>query len=382
MASPRLTRPTDRARSTGRSSDRPPRRRGAARRGGRESWPRRISIALGLVLVGGTIVLAGSGALDPGPEADGSPDPSALAATSPSATATALPSSPLPAPSLAGAATAVTREGEWQVTALIPGGVPDRRRSSLLVYRGDEVVAEARLGRGEEQVIGNIPLRRGENRLSVSIRGPAGEGPPSPQLVVTRDDVAPEISIVDPASGAEVNAERVTVSGDTEAGSQLTLSNVTTDRSTSAAVAGDGSFLGEIGLGPGTNELTLRATDAAGNEATAQLTVVRGEGVAEARLTLSQTDFAVRRLPGSISLRVLVTDAEGATVDGAEVVFSLSPPGLPTNTYRTVTTRGEASWLDVSMPRDGATPGDGFATARVTLADGSLLDVVAPFRFR
>jgi hypothetical protein len=147
-------------------------------------------------------------------------------------------------------------------------------------------------------------------------------------------------------------------------------------------VAGDGSFRGEIGLGPGTNELTLRATDAAGNEDTAQLTVTRGEGVAEARLTLSQTDFAVRRLPGSISLRVLVMDAEGATVDGAEVVFSLSPPGLPTSTYRTVTTRGEASWLDVSMPRDGATPGDGFATARVTLADGSLVDVVAPFTFR
>ncbi len=341
-----------------------------------------MGVALGLVLVGGTIVLAGSGALDPGPEADPSLEPSALVATSPSATTTALPSSPLPAPSLAGAATAVTREGQWQVTALIPGGVPDRRRSRLLVYRGDEVVLEARLGRGEEQVIGNIPLRRGENRLSVSIRGPAGEGPASPQLVVTRDDVAPEISIVDPAAGAEVNAERITVSGDTEGGSQLTLSNVTTDRSTPAAVDGDGSFRGEIGLGPGTNELTLRATDAAGNEATAQLTVIRGEGVAEARLTLSQTDFAVRRLPDSISLRVLVMDAQGATVDGAEVVFSLSPPGLPTNTYRTVTTRGQASWLDVSMPRDGATPGNGFATARVTLADGSAVDVVAPFTFR
>lgn len=382
MASPRLTPRTDRARPAGRPSDRPPRRRRAARDSERQSWPRRIGIALGLVLVGGTIALAGSGALDPGLEADPSLEPSALAATSPSATTTALPSSPLPAPSLAGSATAVTREGEWQVKALIPGGVPDRRRSRLLVYRGDEVVAEARLGRGEEQIIGNIPLRRGENRLSVSIRGPAGEGPASPQLVVTRDDVAPEISIVDPAAGAEVNAERITVSGDTEAGSQLTLSNVTTDRSTSAAVAGDGSFRGEIGLGPGTNELTLRATDAAGNEDTAQLTVIRGEGVAEARLTLSETDFAVRRLPGAISLRVLVMDAEGATVDGAEVVFSLSPPGLPTNTYRTVTTRGQASWLDVSMPRDGATPGNGFATARVTLADGSLVDVVAPFTFR
>jgi hypothetical protein len=79
---------------------------------------------------------------------------------------------------------------------------------------------------------------------------------------------------------------------------------------------------------------------------------------------------------------VLVVDAEGVTVDDAEVVFSLSPPGLPTTTYRTVTVRGEASWLDVSIPRDGAVAGEGFATARVTLADGSLVDVVTTFAFR
>lgn len=382
MASPRSTRRTERARSKGRSSDRSPRRRPAARESGRDTWPRRIGIALGLVLVGGTIVLAGSGALDPGEDPTRSPAPLRSATTSPGATSSLLPSSPLPAPSLEGAATAVTREREWQVTVSIPDGIPDRRRSVVLVFRNEEVVAEAPLAREKEQVIGDIPLRRGANRLSVAIRGPSGEGPRSADLVVTRDDIAPAISVLSPASGAEVNAERVTVSGETEAGAQLTLSNATTQRTTSAAVAADGSFMSEIGLAPGTNELGLRATDAAGNVATTQLTVIRGEGVAEARLTLSETDFAVRRLPGAISLRVLVVDAQGATVDGAEVVFSLSPPGLPTTTYSTVTTRGEASWLDVLMPRDGATAGEGFATARVTLADGSLVDVLTPFTFR
>lgn len=382
MASPRPRRRTDRPGSEGRSSDRPTRRRRAARDSGRDTWPRRIGIALGLVLVGGTIVLAGSGALDPAEDAALTPAPSRLADTSPGATSSVLPSSPLPAPSLEGAATAVTREREWQITASIPSGIPDRRRSMLLVYRGDAVVAETALGREDEQVIGDIPLRRGENRLSVAIRGPSGEGPRSATIIVTRDDIAPAIRVLDPASGAEVNAERVSVSGETEAGAQLTLSNTTTERSAPASVSADGSFLGEIGLAPGTNELGLRATDAAGNVATAQLTVIRGEGVAEARLTLSKTDFSVRQLPDSISLRVLVVDAQGKTVDGAEVVFSLSPPGLPTTTYRTVTTRGDASWLDVTMPRDGATAGEGFATARVTLADGSLVDVLTLFRFR
>lgn len=380
MASAHTPRRKDRAGSAARSTDRPPRRRRIQTEDGRDRW-RRICIALGLLVVGGTIVLASTGVLDPGGETR-SPAPSLIASSLPAASPSAGPASSLPTPSLAGAATVVTRESDWQVTVSIPADVPERRRSQLLVYRGDEVVAEVPLRRAAELTIDEIPLRRGPNHLTVALRGPSGEGPRSPAVVVTRDDRVPEITVADPAPGTKVNAERITVAGETEAGAQLLLTNATTERSTSASVSSDGSFAGEIGLAVGPNELRLRATDAAGNVATTQLTVDRGEGVAQARLTLSETDFAVRKLPGSISLRVLVVDAQGATVDGAEVVFSLSPPGLPTTTYRTVTVRGEATWLDVSMPRDGATPGEGFATARVTLADGSPVDVVAPFTFR
>lgn len=344
------------------------------------SWPRRVGIGLGLVAVGGTIVLAGTGALDRGEDLRGSPGPSLAA--SPSSSPAPSPSALLPVPALQGAATAVTRLREWQVTVSVPAGLTDRRQTRLLLYRGDDVVAERPIGRTAEQTIEGILLRRGENRISASLRGPAGEGPRSAEIIVTRDDAAPQVTVTEPLSGSRINSERVTVAGDTEPGAQLTVDNATTERSTAAAVAGDGSFRAEIGLELGDNELVLQASDAAGNVTSLTLTIVRGEGQDGARLTLSQTDFVVRRLPDSISLRVLVLDADGATVDGAEVVFSLSPPGLPTTTYRTVTARGEASWLDVLIPRDGATAGDGFATARVTLGDGSVVDVVETFTFR
>jgi len=329
-------------------------------------------------------VLAGTGALDREDGSPRSPASSLSPAASPDGTdkATTVASPMLPVPTLEGAATSFTRDRDWQVTILIPAGLPDRRQTRLALYRDDELVADAPIRREAEQTLEAIPLRRGENRLTATFRGPFGEGPRSPELIVIRDDVAPEVTVSDPPPGKEIVTEQVTISGRTEPGAQLMVANAATERSTPAEVSADGSFGALIDLASGSNDLSLQATDAAGNIASAQLTLIRGEVTTPARLILSQTAFAITRLPGSISLRVLVVDSAGAPVDGAAVVFSLSPPGLPTTTYSTVTVRGTASWLDVSMPRGGATAGEGFATARVTLPDGSVVDVTRPFTFR
>lgn len=288
----------------------------------------------------------------------------------------------LPVPTLKGPATNFTRDRDWQVTILIPAELPDRRQTRLALYRGDELVTDTPVRRAAAQTLEAIPLRRGENRLTAAFRGPFGEGPRSPELVVIRDDVAPEVTVSDPLPGKEIVTEQVTISGQTEPGAQVTVANAATEISSPAEVSDDGSFRALIDLASGSNDLSLQATDAAGNIASAQLTLIRGEVTSPVRLILSQTAFLLARLPGSISLRVMVVDSAGTPVDGAAVVFSLSPPGLPTTTYSTVTVRGMASWLDVSMPRAGATAGEGFATARVTLSDGSVVDVTRPLTFR
>ena len=74
----------------------------------------------------------------------------------------------------------------------------------------------------------------------------------------------------------------------------------------------------------------------------------------------------------------MVIDANGLAVDGAPVTFSLSPPGQPTSTYAATTEAGRASWIGVTLS-EGLQAGNGFVTARVTLADGSTIQKTAPF---
>lgn len=323
------------------------------------------------------MVLAGSGALDgPRPRDRAAAPPLGTPSASPAATTSPL-AAPL-APVIEGPQTALTREATWTLTITLPDPLPDRRGSVLRVYRNDRAIDERTLRRNPGARVAGIELRRGENRLAVSI----GDGTRSNEVVVTRDDVPPTLAIEQPLPGAVVNAPTTTVTGSAEAGAAISVRDVTTDRSVEVAAGVDGTFEAAVALALGPNEIAVEARDAAGNVTAQTFTVVRGEGRPEARLHLSSTFFALRQLPTPLSLRVVVVDAEDQAVEGASVVFSLSPPGLPTSTYRTETVRGEASWLNVSLPRDGATPGEGYATVQVTLPDGTVLESVATFTFR
>jgi hypothetical protein len=259
--------------------------------------------------------------------------------------------------------------------------MPDRRASSVLVYRGDELVARRGVRRGTSMGIAGIPLRRGENELSVEVSGPQ-VSPRSNVVSVTRDDQAPRLRVTDPSTGQTINAENVAIRGTTEPGATLALRNETTSDGTERTVGSGGTFEVELPLDRGTNVIVVRARDEAGNVATETVSIVRGEGLALARLDLSDAVFRVSRLPATISLQLVALDADGAPVDGASVVFSLSPPGLVTQTYRTTTTRGSASWTGVTLPAQGAVEGRGVATALVTLEDGTVITGSTSFEFR
>lgn len=336
-----------------------------------------MGVALAMVAVGGTMVLAGSGALDGRPPGDRDAVPVVRTA---SASPTATPSLPAPsrAPIIEGAESVLTREATWTLTVTLPEPLSDRRGSVLRVYRNDRPIDERDLRRGPTARVAGIALRPGENRLSVSI----GDGTRSNEVAVTRDDVPPALSIDQPQDGGVVNAPSMTVTGTAEPGATLSVRDLTTERSIEVGAAADGSFQARSPLELGPNEIVVEARDAAGNTTTQTFTVIRGEGKPEARLNLSATSFPLRHLPTPISLRVVVADADGLPVEGASVIFSLSPPGLPTSTYRTETVRGEASWLNVTLPREGAASGDGYATVQVTLANGTVIESVATFTFR
>ena len=373
-------------RTTGRGGAPAP--RGVRRRGSgtvrrpdrsRIGWSRRIGVGLALVALGGTIVLAGSGALDSDARR-ASPSPP-ITATPPGATPTAMVVATLDAPVIEGAPTVLTRESRWILTVALPQSVTDRRFARLHVYRGDRLVAGRRL-RSAERIRVGVPLKRGANRLTAAISGPDGAGPRSTEVVVTRDDVAPRLSILGPPEGRVINGGTATISGTSEPGTTVTVRNPGAQSSADALVGSSGTFELAVQLERGSNTIDVRSVDPAGNTASDTIFLTGGDGQPLAQLTMSTTFFKIARLPATISIQVTVIDADGAPVDGAPVVFSLSPPGLPASTYRSTTSDGAASWNNVTVPAEGATAGQGLATVQVTLDDGTIVRESVPFRFR
>jgi len=288
------------------------------------------------------------------------------------------------APSIVGPRSAVTRQSSVTLTVELiedPEG-----RASVRLYRAERVIAEARV-RGDSAVeLRDVPLKRGRNIIAATVVSAKGESARSADIVVDRDDAPPELAIGEPAAGSVINAPSVVVRGVSEPAAAVTVTGITRGQvspvTVPATVAQDGSFEAMVELAVGPNRLSLRATDGAGNETVASLLLIGGDGRPEARLGLTSSLFYIRRLPQTVSLSVRVVDADGTAIATAPVVFSLSPPGQPTSTYRTTVAHGVATWPDVSLPQDGAQPGEGFATAQVTLPDGSILRAVASFEFR
>ncbi len=105
-------------------------------------------------------------------------------------------------------------------------------------------------------------LTEGDNEFTaVSLLDGRTTGTSSP-VTVTLDTVQPELAITNPKDGETTNRETVTVEGTV---SDDYLKSVTVNGE-QAAVSEDGTFSKRILLDNGANEITVVATDAAGNE--------------------------------------------------------------------------------------------------------------------
>jgi hypothetical protein len=182
-----------------------------------------------------------------------------------------------------------------------------------------------------------------------------------------------------------VNASAVTVRGSTEPSSSVTITNRSTGKAVTARSAAEGSatpgrFGVRVAIAGGANSLTIVVVDVAGNRSERELRVVKGDGTLDVRFGLSRTLIYRSRLPGTLGVSVKLVDRDGRPIDGAHVTFSVSPPGLPTSTFEATTTDGTASW-SVSLPKEGAIAGRGFATAMIVLPDGRTIRRTQPFTF-
>jgi hypothetical protein len=214
-------------------------------------------------------------------------------------------------------------------------------------------IDELQVGPARRLVIPDVLLTPGRNDFSVTIDGPAGESESSPVVTWILDQAAPKIEVTSPKEGATINRPAVNVVGKTQARSALVARNEANSASITSAAAADGTFSISLPIEPGPNGITIIATDPAGNVGELVLAVRRGSGKLSAVVTANPVRISKASLPRPLSLAVAVTDPDGRPLEGADITFIVTVPGIP------------------PVTNDVVTSGDGKATFQTTVPAGA-----------
>lgn len=248
-------------------------------------------------------------------------------------------------------------------------GDEDQRLRVYLALKDQAPAAiqETPLAAGRQTIV-PVTLTEGVNDFTVTLVGPAGESDPSPVVRYILDIKKPAIKLTAPRDGATVNRKAVDLEGRTQGRSTLIARNRTTGRSIGGTADGDGRFTLRLPLTMGRNHLVISATDPAGNVNEIELTVARGSGELRAALSASVYTVKIGALPEEITLTVTVDDPDGKPLEGAEVTFTLSIPGVKTVTGDATTDANGRAVFTTTIPK-GAKPGGGSATVWVRTSE-------------
>ncbi len=298
------------------------------------------------------------------------------AVTGPSATPSVTVAAHPSAPHLVAPTNDYTNHPAWDVSGFAPSSEVGTGYS-VRVYVNGHVASEQQLGPTADFTVPAVPIPKGRSSITATIVGPGGESVQSTPISVVFDAVPPAVVLSGPTDGAVVNGGTVTVAGRTQTGSTVVVRNDNTRRTTTA-VATNALFSIPVALGPGTNDLTVTATDPAGNTTTKTVKVIGGSGQTTVSLRLSNSRLALTGLPRQITMYVSVLDPDGAPIDGAQVAFTLQVSGLAPVTFEGTTAGGQASW-STTIPKDGVVTGNSLVTVLVTLPDGKQLTKTAAF---
>jgi hypothetical protein len=171
----------------------------------------------------------------------------------------------------------------------------------------------------------NVPLAQG--RTAVTAIATSGTGRvATANLNLYRDSIPPRVEVYSPAADAVVNEAAISVTGmvddivvGTINGAQVSV----TVNGMPAEVANRAFLVRNVALTPGTNTLTVVATDQGGNRTTAThtITYVHGGGTAHIERVSggSQTAAIGATLPQPLVVRLV--DAAGAPAAGQPIVF-------------------------------------------------------------
>jgi hypothetical protein len=195
-----------------------------------------------------------------------------------------------------------------------------------------------------------------------------GSGGESEHSAIARyvfDNTPPKITITSPKDGGVVNAPAVDITGKTQARTVLIARNADNGSSFTGSAGADGSFVLSVAISDGPNEINITATDPAGNQSEAGLTVVGGTGKLTIVLGTSANQVKQDKLPEPVTLSATVTNPDGAPIPNAPVTFTLSIPGIPIVTQDTTTNKNGKASFETTIPK-GADIGQGDATVLVS----------------
>ena len=325
----------------------------------------KLGLVAAVALLGATILYVGAGGL--GNAFNGVTAALAGFVTNITEAPTPRPSVPVvsDSPSLQQPAEPYTAEATVDLVVTVPSevvGDPDSRLRVYLALKDQDPapIQEAPLATTPQTVI-PVELTKGINDFTVTIVGPGGESDPSPVVRYVLDQAPAKVTIYEPKEGAVVNGPTVEINGKTQARSTLIARNAANGASTSVLAGTDGLFTISLGISTGTNEITITATDPAGNAKDWLLTVRRGSGVLTVVLGASDYKLSVADLPQELTLTAQASDPDGHPLVGADLTFTLSIPGIPTVTQEVQTDEQGRATFTTSVPV-GADPGQGSAT--------------------
>jgi hypothetical protein len=239
-----------------------------------------------------------------------------------------------PAPSLDAPATAYTNQAAVDITGTVPLSVLGSDEYTISLYQQLQGQQPALI---REQIavpqtasftIPGVKLVTGANVFSAAIVGPGGESPRSRPITYVLDTVKPKLTIMSPKNGARVNGTSVSVTGRTQARSEILALNATNHASTTATADNNGAFTIAVPISLGANLITITATDPASNASSVSLTLTRGAGKLTMDLVSDRYSFSAKS-GATIRFTATLLDPNGKPIANQLVVFTISIAGIP-----------------------------------------------------
>jgi large repetitive protein len=342
--------------------------RGLDSRRGRLPVPARILLTLSVVALGAAVFLTASGGLGPVVASLGQSLDTAFGRLLVTSAPNASVAVATDAPSIA----APDRPATNQPTAALRITVPTAVINSSATVRiylalqglSPAPVEDLPVG-STTQVVATVNLTKGENDFTATFIRDGAESVESPIVSITLDQDPPKLAISSPKDNATVNSSTVTITGTTQADAALIAFNGANNASVTGQAGTDGKFTLGLPIEQGSNAIAVKATDPAGNDTSVTVTVTQGTGQMSAQLTGSIYRISVSHPPGSLQLRVYVTDPDGHPLAGASATFTLQIPGLgPITSTKMTDSSGRASFTTSLV--GPMTIGSGLGTVLVT----------------